>query len=157
MDPMKEPVAKAQMLIRRPAAEVFEAFVDPAITSRFWFSRGSARLEAGKQVIWDWEMYGFSATVEVKAVEANRRILVTWSAYGTDTPIEWLFEPRGDDSTFVRVANWGFGGDPDSILAQAIDSTGGFNLLLAGAKAWLEHGIALGLVPDHAPDARVQE
>ncbi|MBC7990984.1 MAG: polyketide cyclase, partial [Luteimonas sp.] len=28
------------MLIRRPVAEVFEAFVDPAITSRFWFTRG---------------------------------------------------------------------------------------------------------------------
>jgi uncharacterized protein YndB with AHSA1/START domain len=30
------PVAKAAMLIRRPVADVFEAFVDPAITSKFW-------------------------------------------------------------------------------------------------------------------------
>ena len=30
------PVARTGMLIRRPAAEVFEAFVDPAITTRFW-------------------------------------------------------------------------------------------------------------------------
>lgn len=28
------PVAKAQMMIRRPVAEVFEAFVDPTVTSR---------------------------------------------------------------------------------------------------------------------------
>ena len=55
--------AKAEMLIRKPVAEVFEAFVDPAITSRFWFTRGSGRLEPGKQVAWEWEMYGVSAQV----------------------------------------------------------------------------------------------
>ena len=54
-------VAKAEMLIRKPVTNVFEAFVDPMITSKFWFSRGSAKLEAGKTVRWDWEMYGFSA------------------------------------------------------------------------------------------------
>lgn len=30
-----KPTAKAEMLIRRPVAEVFEAFVNPAITSKF--------------------------------------------------------------------------------------------------------------------------
>jgi len=49
----KRPVAKAEMLIRKPVAEVFEAFVNPAITSKFWFSKGSGRLEAGEQVQWD--------------------------------------------------------------------------------------------------------
>ena len=52
-----QPVAKAEMLIRRPVAEVFEAFVNPVLTSKFWFTKGSGRLEAGKQVKWDWEMY----------------------------------------------------------------------------------------------------
>ena len=66
---MTTPVARAQMLIRRPMVEVFEAFVDPAITSRFWFSKGSGRLEPGKQVRWDWDMYGVGTNVDVKAVE----------------------------------------------------------------------------------------
>jgi uncharacterized protein YndB with AHSA1/START domain len=47
------PVAKAEMRIRRPVAEVFEAFVDPAVTTRFWFTKSSGRLEAGKQVQWE--------------------------------------------------------------------------------------------------------
>ena len=81
-------VAKAEMLIRKPVAEVFNAFVDPAVTSKFWFSRGSARLEAGKEVRWDWEMYGFSAEAKVKALEPNKRILVEWSAYGAPTDIQ---------------------------------------------------------------------
>ena len=52
-------IAKAEMLIRKPVVEVFEAFVNPAITSKFWFSKGSGRLQAGKEVTWDWEMYHF--------------------------------------------------------------------------------------------------
>ena len=65
----KAPVSNTGMLIRKPVAEVFEAFIDPAITSKFWFTKGSGRLEPGKQVQWDWEMYDVSAQVEVKAVE----------------------------------------------------------------------------------------
>ena len=65
-------IATAQMLIRRPVSVVFDAFVDPAITSRFWFSRGSGKLEMGKQVRWDWEMYSVSTTVDVKALERER-------------------------------------------------------------------------------------
>jgi uncharacterized protein YndB with AHSA1/START domain len=49
MSPDQAPCAKAEMLIRRPVSEVFEAFVDPAITSKFWFTRGSGRLEAGRR------------------------------------------------------------------------------------------------------------
>jgi uncharacterized protein YndB with AHSA1/START domain len=41
------PVAKAEMLIRKPVAEVLEAFVDPEITRRFWFTKSSEKLKAG--------------------------------------------------------------------------------------------------------------
>ena len=153
---IQPPVARAQMLIRRPVAEVFAAFVDPAVTARFWFSRGSGRLEAGRRVRWEWEMYGVSADVEVKAVEENARILIEWDGPDTPTSVEWTFEPRGDDRTFVTVKNWGFHGDDDAAVAAAIDAMGGFSLLLAGLKAFLEHGIELNLVADHAPDALVE-
>ena len=74
----KAPIAKAAMLIRRPAAEVFEAFIDPAITSRFWFTKSTGRLEPGKHVTWTWEMYDVSIEVVVKEIEVNKRILVEW-------------------------------------------------------------------------------
>ena len=149
-------VAKAQMLIRRPVAQVFEAHVDPAVTSCFWFSKGSGRLETGERVRWDWEMYGVSAEVEVKAIEENRRILIEWGGPDNPTSVEWTFEPRGEDRTFVTVENWGFRGNAEEVVAAALDSTGGFNLLLAGLKAFLEHGIELNLVADHVPDALVE-
>ena len=70
------PIAQAGMLIRKPVAEVFEAFVDPVITSRFWFTKSTGQLEAGKRVTWTWEMYSHSVEVEVKAIEVNKRILI---------------------------------------------------------------------------------
>src|ERR1700704_623571 len=105
----QEIVAKAEMLIRSPVAKVFEAFVDPAITSKFRFSRGSAKLEAGTSVRWDWEMYGFSTEAKVKALEPNKRILLEWFAYGGPTDIEWVFTARPDDTTLVSITNSGFG------------------------------------------------
>jgi uncharacterized protein YndB with AHSA1/START domain len=39
-----QPFTKAEMLIRRPGAEVFEAFVNPAITSKFWFTNSTLSL-----------------------------------------------------------------------------------------------------------------
>jgi uncharacterized protein YndB with AHSA1/START domain len=75
------PVAKAEMLIREPVAEVFEAFVDPEITNRFWFTKSSGRLEAGKHIIWTWEIYDISIPVDVKEVEVNKRILIEWGNY----------------------------------------------------------------------------
>jgi uncharacterized protein YndB with AHSA1/START domain len=153
---IEAPVARAQMLIRKPVGEVFEALVDPAVTSRFWFSKGSGRLEAGKKVRWDWEMYGVAAEVEVKAVEENERILIEWDGPDNPSSVEWTFEPRGEGRTFVTVKNWGFGGDAEKRVAEALDSTGGFCFLLAGLKAYLEHGVELDLVADHAPDALVE-
>jgi len=155
-DTIEAPVVSAQMLIRRPAAEVFAAFVDPAVTSRFWFSKGSGRLEAGRQIRWEWEMYGVSTQVDVKEIDENQRILVEWDGPDNPTSVEWTFEPRGELHTYVTVRNWGFRGSADEIVAAAIDAKGGFELLLAGLKAYLEHGIELNLVMDHAPDALVE-
>jgi uncharacterized protein YndB with AHSA1/START domain len=148
------PVAKAEMLIRRPVAEVFEAFIDPAITSRFWFTKGSGRLDAGKRIRWDWEMFGVSAEVSVKAIEANKRILIEWSSSGgNSTTVEWLFTPRADNTTFVTITESGFSGDGDEVVQKALGSQGGFTFLLSGLKAFLEHNIDLNLSADHAPDA----
>jgi uncharacterized protein YndB with AHSA1/START domain len=145
------PVAKSEMLIRRPVAEVFEAFVDPAITSRFWFTKGSGRLEAGKEVQWEWEMYNFSVQVKVKEVEENKRIVVEWGAYEEPSRIEWVFTERPDNTTFVSITNSGFTGTGDEIVKKALDSTEGFTFVLAGLKTLLEHNVELNLVRDRFP------
>jgi uncharacterized protein YndB with AHSA1/START domain len=151
----KSPVAETGMLIRQPVAEVFAAFVDPDVTSKFWFSKGSGRLVPGARLTWEWGYYGVSTQVDVKEIDENERILVDWDIDSAPTTVEWRFTPHGDDATFVTIVNSGFHGDGDAVVAAALDSTGGFTWVLAGAKAWLEHGLALNLVPDRHPDARV--
>jgi uncharacterized protein YndB with AHSA1/START domain len=145
------PVAKAAMLIRKPVADVFEAFVNPDITSQFWFTKGSGRLEAGKQVQWDWEMYGFSIQITVKSLEPNKRILIEWPGYGSPSTVEWIFTPWKEGTTFVSITNSGLSGDGDQLVKQAIDSTGGFSWVLAGLKALLEHNVRLNVVADRFP------
>jgi uncharacterized protein YndB with AHSA1/START domain len=140
------------MLIRKPVAEVFEAFVNPDITSKFWFTKGSGRLEIGEQATWDWQMYDFSVQVDVKAVEKNSRILIEWSAYDAPSTVEWIFTRRPDSTTFVSVTNKGFPGDENQAVQHALNSTEGFAFLLAGAKAFLEHNVQLNLVRDRFPD-----
>lgn len=147
----KAPVAKAAMLIRKPTAEVFEAFIDPATTSRFWFTKSTGRLEPGKHVTWTWEMYDVSIEVDVKEIEINKRILVEWGNYGAMTTVEWIFTRYGDDATYVTITNSGFQGDGDKVVRDALDSTGGFTWVLAGLKALLEHGIELNAIADAFP------
>jgi uncharacterized protein YndB with AHSA1/START domain len=151
------PVMSTGMLIRKPVAEVFEAFANPNITTKFWFTKGSDRLEAGKQVQWDWEMYGISVPVTAKVIEPNQRILIEWPGYSGPTTVEWTFSPQEDAATFVNITESGFTGDGDELLKQVTGSTQGFSLVLAGLKAFLEHSISLNLVADRYPKGVEQQ
>ena len=148
----QSPVVKAQMLIRKPIQEVFEAFVDPEITTRFWFTKSSGRLTKGKHVRWEWEMYGVWDDILVKSMEQNKRIEIESS---DKTIIEWVFTSCTEAEIFVTITNTGFTGSDDEILSQAIDSMGGYTMVLCGLKALLEHNIELNLVSDKAPNAHV--
>jgi uncharacterized protein YndB with AHSA1/START domain len=145
------PTTQTGMLIRSPVAEVFEALVNPDITRNFWFTKGSGRLEAGKQIQWDWEMYDVSIKVTVKAIEPHRRIVFEWPGYSGPTTVEWIFAPQKDGTTFVSVTESGFTGTGDEVAKYVADSTQGFTLTLAGLKAFLEHGVRLNLTADRYP------
>jgi uncharacterized protein YndB with AHSA1/START domain len=145
------PISKTGMLIHKPVADVFEAIVNPDITTKFWFTKSSGRLEAGKQVQWDWEMYGVSIPVTAKVIEPNQRIVIEWPGYTGLTRVEWTFAPQKDGTTFVRITEAGFTGDGDELVKQVTESTQGFSLVLAGLKAFLEHNVRLNLVADRYP------
>jgi uncharacterized protein YndB with AHSA1/START domain len=145
------PVMNTGMLIRKPAADVFEAFVNPDITTQFWFTKSSGRLEAGKRVLWQWEMYDVSAEVTAKLIEPNRRIVIEWPGYSGPSTVEWEFTSQTDSTTFVSITEAGFTGDGDALVEQVAASTQGFSLVLAGLKALLEHNVRLNLVADRYP------
>lgn len=150
MTALNPPGVNVQMLIRRPAREVYDALADPEITTRFWFDHSSGAVRPGASLRWDWQMYGVSANVRVLEAVSPRRIVFEW--HDPPHPVEFSFDERTDGNTLVRVHVPGFHGTRDKVIAQALDSTGGFSFVLAAMKAWLEHGIVLELVGDHAPD-----
>ena len=96
-------------------------------------------------------MYSASASVKVLAIDQNKRIKIEWPYNGAITEVEWIFTPYGKDATYVSIINSGFKGDGDKIVDDALGSKGGFTWVLAGLKAYLEHGIELNLVSDAYP------
>jgi uncharacterized protein YndB with AHSA1/START domain len=143
--------SEAQMLIRKPVSEVFQAFIDPQLTKHFWFTKGSDKLEVGKTVTWEWEMYNFSSKVKIKEIALNKKIVIEWFTSEPPTTVDFNFTVLSNGYTFVSIKHYGFNKTGDELLEAIKDSTGGFTIVLAGLKAFLEHNINLNLIEDKFP------
>jgi len=143
------PTVEAQMLIRKPAAVVFQAFIDPAITTNFWFTKSSGLLETGKTVTWEWEMYGVSTDVTVREIFSTKKITTEWGQPATY--VDYEFTALTEDTTYVVIKNYGFQQTGDALIEVIKDSTGGFTTVLDGLKAYLEYNIRLNLIGDKFP------
>lgn len=146
----KNVVVETQMLIRRPVSEVFNAFIDPAITTNFWFTKSSGKLEESKRITWEWEMYGVSTVVVVKKILQDKKISIEWDE--PSTTIDFNFNALSAGSTYVEVQNYGFHQKGDELIQAIKDNTGGFTTVLDGLKAFLEHNIKLNLIADKFPE-----
>ena len=142
-----EPVVDVSMLVRRPATQVWEAFVDPKQIRQFWLAESSARLTVGATAHWVFKVKGSETDVEVVESDPGRLLLLR-GMRDNCSGIE--FDDRGD-ATLVRVYLDGF--DGEDAAGQAIDAVSGFTLVLSSLKIWLEHGIDSQLMYDRFPDA----
>ena len=146
--------AGAHMLIRRPVEQVFEAFVDPAVTKNFWFTGSTGNLGPNKRITWTWEMYNVSTTVLVKEIIKNKKIVIEWN--DPPTLVDFDFKALSNSSTYVTIKNYGFDKTGDELIDVIRDSTGGFTTVLDGLKAFLEHNINLNLIVDKYPKEVMQ-
>jgi uncharacterized protein YndB with AHSA1/START domain len=150
MEKKKLPAVECQMMIRKPVSEVFQAFIEPAITTKFWFTKSSGRLEVDKTITWEWEMYNVSADVKVNEVVPNKKISIEWDEPATTVDFE--FTALTDQTTYVVIKNYGFGQTGEDLIVAINNNTGGFTTVLDGLKAYLEYGIELNLVKDKFPN-----
>lgn len=139
---------EAQMLIRKPVAEVFEAFVNPEITTQFWFTKSTGKLEEGKSVTWEWEMYGVKSNVTVHEIIPDQSIKTEWGDPAVQVDYEFKEMEKG---TLVVIRSYGYDQTGENLLRTVNDNTGGFTTVLDGCKAYLEHGINLNLMEDKFP------
>lgn len=143
------PVVETQMLIRKPINEVFQAFIDPSITTNFWFTKSSGPLVKGASIKWEWEMYNVSAELKVKEILPNKLISIKWD--NPSTTVDFEFTEVSKESTYVIIKNYGFHQEGEELIEAIKNNTGGFTTVLDGLKAWMEHGIQLNLVGDKFP------
>jgi len=139
---------QAQMLIRKPIHEVFEAFINPEITTNFWFTKSTGKLEEGKTIIWEWEMYNAKSEVKVLQIIPNQLIKTEWGLFSNNVDYEFKEMQKG---TLVIIKSYGYSEKGDELLSVINDNTGGFTTVLDGCKEYLEHGINLKLIEDKFP------
>lgn len=140
------PTVEAQMMIRKPVSVVFHAFIQPEITTKFWFTRSGGPLEKGKEVKWEWEMYGVSDIIKVNEIIPDQKISIEWD--NRTTNVDFEFTALTADTTYVVIRNYGFRQTGDDLIQAVMNNTGGFTTVLDGLKAYLEFGIELGLIKD---------
>ncbi|AYZ12227.1 polyketide cyclase [Chryseobacterium arthrosphaerae] len=139
---------EAQMLIRKPVEDVFEAFINPEVTTHFWFTKSTGKLEEGTEVTWEWEMYGVKNVVKVHQIIPNQLIRTEWGEPSVNVDYEFKTMENG---TLVVIKSYGFSQTGEDLLKEINDNTGGFTTVLDGCKAYLEHGINLRLIEDKFP------
>ncbi len=128
-------------VVARPVAAVFEAIVDPAKMAQYFISRGSARLESGKQVTWEWSDVGTTLPIEVREVVADKKVSFLWTATGTPTVVTLALEPDGE-RTKITATEIPFELSEEA-AARAIGQTRGWTDFCCCLKACLQHGINL--------------
>lgn len=149
MNEIKRPMVECQMMIRKPISEVFMAFVDPTITTKFWFTQSTGKLEKNKSITWEWEMYGVSDQIKVVELITNEKISIEWD--NPATTVDFEFSELSDETTYVIIKNYGFQQTGNDLIEAIKNNTGGFTTVLDGLKAYLEFGIELNLVKDKFP------
>lgn len=94
-------------------------------------------------------MYNASADVKVLELVPNEVIKIEWGKPAT--LVNFQFTPKGEEKCLAQIEHHGFHQQGSDLYSAIADSADGFSSLLAGAKAWLEHGIELQLVRDKFP------
>ena len=142
---MTHPLVKVAMLVRRPAAEVFDAFVNPDTITKFWLEATSGPLAAGARVDWRFMVPGATAVTTVTRFEPPQVLAFDWS---DGISVSLTFEAATPGITHVSVEASGFRGE--HAVDLTVGATEGFTLVLCDLKTLLETGESANLVRDKA-------
>ena len=139
---MTDRVARATMLVRCPVAEVFDAFVSPARITRFWLEATTGPLAKDARVEWRFMVPGATEVVTVTGFDDQHRIAFDWS---NGISVSMDFREHENRATQITVEATGFGE-----IAEIVNATEGFSIVLCDLKTLLETGSSANLVRDKA-------
>lgn len=133
---------KAALQTQKPPHEVFEAIVDPAKMSNYFISKGSGRMDEGKQIMWQFPEFDLEFPIRVGKIEQDKYISYYWEVDHLELLVEITLTPAAGNSTLVTVTEKSRNNDEGGTnwLRQ---NTEGWANFLACLKAYLEYGINL--------------
>ncbi len=133
---------RAALQILKPAGEVFDAITDPAKMSNYFISHGSARMEEGREIWWEFPEFDMKFPVKVGKIEKNKYISFYWEMDKIELLVEMKLEPHDTGSTVVRVTEKSRENN-EAGIKWLMGNTEGWANFLACLKAYLEYGINL--------------
>jgi uncharacterized protein YndB with AHSA1/START domain len=133
---------KTALQIQKPVSEVFEAIVDPAKMSNYFISKGSGRMEDGKEIFWQFPEFPPEFPVRVGKTDKDKYISFRWEGDGIELLVEITLTTAADNSTVVTVTEKSRDNDEKGI-EWLKGNTAGWANFLACLKAWMEYGINL--------------
>lgn len=133
---------KTQLQILKPAADVYEAIVDPSKMSNYFISKSNGRMEEGKTVIWKFPEFEVEFPVRVCGTDPGKYISFYWDVDGLEMLVEITLEPVSQDKTVITITEKSRKND-EAGIKWLQGNTAGWANFLACLKAWLEYGINL--------------
>jgi len=133
---------KAAMQVLKPAHDVFEAIVDPDKMAGYFISKGSGRMEEGKEVIWRFPEYDMEFPIRVGRIEKDKYVSYYWDIDDRETLAEITLTPNGETGTVVLITEKSMENDAAGIKWLKGNTEGWANFL-ACLKAYMEYGINL--------------
>ena len=133
---------KAAIQIQKSPSEVFEAIVNPEKMSNYFISKGSGRMEEGKELLWRFPEFDIEFPIRVGKMEQDQYISYFWEVDKLELLVEISLESAGLKDTVVRVSEKSREND-EAGIAWLRGNTEGWANFLACLKAYLEYGINL--------------
>ena len=136
---------QVSLKIRKPAAQVFDAVVDPKKLSGYFVQSASGPLVAGSTVMWKFLEVADPFPVVAREVVQDQRIVLEWpsAAGGGDNRVEMNFKPIDADNTLVQISESGWPDTRQAGLTASQGNAGGWMHMMACMKGYLEYGINL--------------
>lgn len=133
---------KTKIRIQKSPHDVYDAVVDPKKMSNYFISKGSGRMETGKELIWNFPEFDMDVPVRVDTTKADQYISFYWDVKDNVHLVEITLEADGGNATIVTVTEKQENNDEDGIR-WLMGNTEGWANFLACLKAYLEYDINL--------------
>lgn len=128
--------------IKKPINEVWDAIVNPGKINKYFVSKASSTIEAGKVIQWEFADYNVTIDIKIAKVVVNKSIKFSWDASRKMAEVEMLFSDNNENETAIEITESAFD-LTEADIQKAMGQTQGWTDFICSLKAYLYTGINL--------------